>query len=378
MALYSDEIIEEIRISNDIVDVVREYVQLKKTGKNYMGLCPFHKEKTPSFSVEPSKQLFYCFGCAKGGNVVNFIQLIENLSFRESIEFLANRAGIQLPGDESEEEQKRRKIRDELININTEAARFFYSQIFIPENTIARLYLQKRGIGNKILNRFGIGYCPETDDSLFQYLKRKGFSEGSICLSGLVSHGKSGVYYDRFKGRIMFPIFDIKGKVIAFGGRVINQEGPKYMNSPETPVYHKGNVLYAMNFARQSDKKRIFVVEGYMDVISLHQSGIINSVGTLGTALTEEQGRILKKYAEEVIISYDSDAAGQAAAMRSLDILNRLGCNVKVLEIPKGKDPDEYIRSKGKEEFEKIAENSVTLLEYKAKKLKMEIDTSTA
>jgi len=377
MAFYNEDIIEEIRSNNDIVDVVGEYVQLKRTGKDYMGLCPFHNEKTPSFSVVPSKQIFYCFGCKTGGDVLRFIRLIENLNYKEAIEFLAERAGIQLPENESEEEKKKLKIKNEIININTEAARFFYNQIFVPENKEARDYLQKRGIGNKILNSFGIGYCPKDRSALLIYLKNKGFSEKSIHASGLIYLSKSGAYYDRFSGRIMFPIFDVKGNVIGFGGRIIDESGPKYMNSPETLVYHKGRHLYGMNFAKHSNSKSIFVVEGYMDVISLHQNGIINAVASLGTALTEEQGKILKRYAEEVIIAYDADAAGQAATMRGLDILQKLGCSVKVLEIPKGKDPDEFIKENGKEAFEKIAEKSYTLIEYKAKQLKKEIDNDS-
>lgn len=374
---YAEELIEEVRLANDIVDVVSEYVKLERKGKDYFGLCPFHKEKTPSFSVVPSKQIFYCFGCGKGGNVFQFIMNAENLDYLESVRLLADRAKIQLPEGESEEEKEKLKLRDSLIKINTEAARFYYNELGLPSNGKVREYLKNRRIKPQTVKRFGMGYSPESWDALLKHLQSKGFDEDAILKSGLVLKKKNGGYYDRFRGRLMFPIFDIRGNVIGFGGRVLDKSLPKYMNSPETFLYSKSKNLYALNFAKNSGQKKILIVEGYMDVISLHQSGIINTVASLGTALTESQGRILKKYAEEIIISYDADMAGQAAAIRGLDLLDGMGCNVKVLSVPDGKDPDEFVKNHGKDAFLKLIENAVPLVEYKTRILKNEIDTST-
>ncbi|HHV98544.1 MAG TPA: DNA primase [Clostridiaceae bacterium] len=374
---YPEDIIEEVRISNDIVDVVMEYVRLERKGKDYFGLCPFHKEKTPSFSVAPAKQIFYCFGCGKGGNVIQFIMEIENLSYIDAVKLLADRARIQLPDGDSPEEKEKALIKRRLIEINTEAARFFFSMLNSPKGEKARWYLKNRDIKESIIRKFGIGYSGDSWNELFIYLKKKGFEEEHILKSGLVLLNKAGTFYDRFRERIMFPIFDIRGNVIAFGGRVMDSSKPKYMNSPETVVYNKSKNLYALNFAKNSGEKRLIIVEGYMDVISLHQSGIINTVASLGTALTESQGRTLKKYAEEVIISFDADTAGQAATMRGLDLLSDIGCNVKVLKIPDGKDPDEFIRKNGVDAFKKLIDKSISLVEYKIEILKKNIDTDT-
>lgn len=374
---YTDDLIEEIRINNDIVDVVSEYVKLEKKSKYFFGLCPFHKEKTPSFSVTPSKQMFYCYGCGKGGNVIQFIMGIENLSYIDAVKYLADRAKIQLPEGESAEEIEKAKLRQELLKVNVEAARFFFSQLSSPQGERARQYLKKRNISEQVVRRFGIGYSPEEWEGLFNHLKSKGFEENTIIKSGLVIPKKNGGCYDRFRERVMFPIFDIRGNVIGFGGRVTDSSMPKYMNSPETPVYNKGKNLYALNFAKNSGEKKLIIVEGYMDVISLHQCGIINTVASLGTALTESQGRLLKKYAEEIIISYDADTAGQAATMRGLDLLNDIGCNVKVLMLPQGKDPDEYIKNNSADEFKKLVDNSISLIEYKIKVLRKKADIST-
>ncbi|HHW49541.1 MAG TPA: DNA primase [Clostridiaceae bacterium] len=374
---YPDEIIEEIRISNDIVDVVMEYVKLERKGKDYFGLCPFHKEKTPSFSVVPTKQIFYCFGCGRGGNVIHFIMNIENLEYIEAVKMLADRAGIQLPEGDSREEKEKAFLKREITRINTEAARFFFEALNSPRGEKAREYLRKRKIKEQTVKRFGIGYAYEAWDELYKHLLAKGFNKEHIIKSGLVIPGKKGGCYDRFRDRLIFPIFDVRGNVIAFGGRVLDSSTPKYLNSPETVLYNKGKNLYALNFAKNSGEKSLLIVEGYMDVISLHQNGIINAVASLGTAMTESQGRLLKKYAEEVIISFDSDAAGQAAAMRGLDLLNDIGCNVRVLVIPDGKDPDEYVRENGAEAFRKIINNSISLIEYKIRILKKQIDTGT-
>jgi len=375
---YPEELIEEIRMSNDILDVVSEYVKLEKKGKNYFGLCPFHREKTPSFCVDNTKQMFYCFGCGKGGSVIQFIQNAENLEYIEAVKFLAERVKITLPEGESEEEKKRALKIQKIIKINTDAARFFYEQLNAPGNSEARQYLAKRKVSESIAKKFGLGYSNNEWDSLYKYLRSKNYSDQDLADSGLVIARKDGNgYYDRFRGRLMFPIFDLRGNVIGFGGRVLDDSLPKYMNSPETIVYNKRKNLYALNFAKNSSDKRIIVVEGYMDVISLYQFGIINTVASLGTALTESQGRLLKKYAEEIIISYDADTAGQDATMRGLNLLNDIGCNVKVLLIPKGKDPDEFIKTNGAEAFRKLVDNALTLVEYKIKMLKKQIDTTT-
>lgn len=374
---YPEELIEEIRINNDIVDVVGEYVKLEKKGKDYFGLCPFHREKTPSFSVAPTKQIFYCFGCGKGGNVIQFTMYAENLDYIEAVRHLADRARIELPEGESEEEKARARLKQELVKINTEAARFYFGKLNAKGSQKALDYLRNRGIGEQTARRFGLGYSSSEWDALYKHLLDKGFEENAVVNSGLVIRNKTGGYFDRFRDRIMFPIFDLRGNVIGFGGRVIDNSMPKYMNSPETAVYSKGKGLYAMNMAKNSGKSSIIIVEGYMDVISLHQNGIINTVASLGTALTESQGRILKKYAEEIIISYDADVAGQAATLRGLELLNEIGCNVRVLIIPQGKDPDEFIRRNGVEAFRKILDNALTLVEYKIRALKNGIDTDS-
>ncbi len=374
---YPDELIEEIRISNDILDVVGEYVKLEKKGKNYFGLCPFHREKTASFSVDNTKQMYHCFGCGKGGSVIQFVMDAENLDYIEAIKFLAEKARITLPEGGSEEERKKALKTQEIIKINTEAARFYYERLNDTKSADARFYLQKRKVSEGVIKKFGIGYSSNEWNLLYNFLKSKNYSDEDLVSSGLVLAKKSGDgYYDRFRGRIMFPIFDLRGNVIGFGGRVLDDSLPKYMNSPETIVYNKRRNLYALNFAKNSGEKRIIVVEGYMDVISLYQFGIINTVASLGTALTESQGRILKKYAEEIIISYDADTAGQAATMRGLNLLDDIGCNVKVLLIPKGKDPDEFIKANGAEAFKKLLDNALSLAEYKIKVLKSQVDTT--
>ncbi len=374
---YSDELIEEIRVNNDIVDVVSEYVQLDKKGKNYFGLCPFHKEKTPSFSVEAGKQIFYCFGCGKGGNVVHFISLAEKLDYIESIRFLADRAKIALPEDNDEKQLEKSRKRQLVSNINLIAARYFNDVLNSKQGEKGAAYLAKRQISGSIARRFGLGYSTEDWDGLYKHLMEQGIKDDDALLSGLVLKSSKGTIYDRFRGRLMFPIFDVRGNVIGFGGRVLDNSLPKYMNSPETVVYSKGKHLYALNYAKNSESKKLIVVEGYMDAISLHQNGINNAVASLGTALTESQGRMLKKYSEEIIISYDADTAGQAATQRGLELLNDIGCNVKVLTVPDGKDPDEYIRKNGVEGFRKLASDALSLVEYKIRVLRKEHDLST-
>jgi len=367
----SDVMIDEIRSSNHIIDVVSEYVQLEKRGKDFFGLCPFHREKTPSFTVIPNKEIYYCFGCNKGGNVIHFMMDIEKIDFREALKHLADRAKITLPDKSSGFSEKEALLKKDISELNREAARHFYNTLVSENGKVAREYLSGRQISEKTARRFGLGFASQEWDSLFKTVQHKGYSPEAIERCGLFSINKNGGFYDKFRNRLMFPIFNITGSVIAFGGRLIdNTEGPKYMNSPETPVYTKGRHLYALNFAKAVQNKQIFVVEGYMDVISMHQSGFVNTVASLGTALTENQARILKKYAEELVICYDSDSAGQAATLRGLDILKNIGCNVKVLTILDAKDPDEYIRKNGTAAFKEMVANSHSLVEYKVAKLK--------
>jgi DNA primase len=373
---YSDDIIEEIRINNDIVDVVSEYVRLEKKGKNYFGLCPFHREKTPSFSVEPVKQIFYCFGCGKGGNVFHFISLAENISYFESVRFLADRARIVLPegSDKAGAELARKK--QQVLRANWLAAKYFNDTLFKKKNESAARYLKKRGITERTAMKFGIGYSEEESYGLYNYLKANDINEEVMVQSGIFVRARDGRLLNRFRGRLMFPIFDVIDNVIGFGGRVLEGSAPKYINSPETIVYNKRNNLYALNFAKNAGKDRLIVVEGYMDVISLYQGGINNVVASLGTSLTERQGRLLKRYSEETVISFDPDTAGQAATLRGLDLLDRIGCNVKVVVIPDGRDPDEYIRKNGPKSFNDLVDNSLPLVEYKVKLIKTRHDIS--
>lgn len=377
--LFPEDLIEEIRVNNDIVDVISEYVKLDKKGKNYFGRCPFHNEKTASFSVEPVKQIFNCFGCGKGGNVIHFIMGIENLDFPEALKLLADRAKISIPETNTGvQDDAQARLKKELLEINIEAARFFHNNLMNEKNKAPLAYLLDRRIERQTIIKFGLGYAADSFDSLHRHLKSNGHSEKAIISSGLVIFKEeTKKIYDRFRGRVMFPIFDIRGNVIAFGGRVMDSSQPKYMNSPETEVYHKGKHLYAMNFAKNACAKQIILAEGYMDVISLHQSGIINAVAPLGTALTENQGKLLKKYTEEIVLSFDSDNAGQAAALRSLDLLNEIGCNVKVLTIPSGKDPDEFIKTRGVDEFRRLVSKARNLVDFKLDLLDNKIDTTT-
>ena len=367
---YPDEVIEEIIEKNDIVDVVSDYVKITRKGKDYFGLCPFHREKTPSFSVVPAKQIFYCFGCGKGGNVINFIKNIENVEFLDALKMMADRASVQLPESNDKNERQKSGYFKKLVEINTEAARFYYSNIKDNPGGEADLYIQGRKIKEGTTVRFGIGYANGSWDSLLKYLKSKDYIEKDIETAGLILKSKKGTYYDRFRNRIMFPIIDIRNRVIGFGGRLISGEGPKYMNSPETPVYNKSTSLYGINIAKNSKAEKMVIVEGYMDCIALHQAGFSNCVASLGTALTIKQARMLKKMVPEVIIAYDMDQAGRNAALRGLDMIASLGCGVKVLEIPEGKDPDDFIKRNGNTAFGQLLESALPLVEYKAKLLR--------
>lgn len=369
MVRYSDELIDEIRNRNDIVDVISQYVVLKRSGRNFFGLCPFHKEKSPSFSVSPDKQIFHCFGCGVGGNVFHFVSKIENLSFRETIEMLAEKSGVELPTLEGQEDTKLLQLKSKVYEINKITAEFYHENLYKPTAKPAQEYVKKRKLDNNTLKNFLIGYSGNYNE-LYTMLRQKGFTEEEILASSLVNKTQDGKFIDRFRGRLMFPIQDTRNRVIAFGGRVLDDSKPKYINSPENIVYSKGRHLFGLNVAKKGDLKRIIIVEGYMDAISLHQRGISYAVASLGTAMTEAQGRLLRKSSQQVIIGYDSDGAGQAATMRGLEILQGLGCDVRILQIEGAKDPDEFVIKYGPERFEKQVDKAISLVEYKVKVLK--------
>ncbi len=375
MVQYSQELIDEIINANDIVDVISQYVQLKRRGRSFFGLCPFHKEKSPSFSVSPDKQLFNCFGCHTGGTVIHFISKIEHLNFREAVEFLAERANIALPVSNNTEDLQKQYLKDRMYAINEETATFYHENLYKPTAKLAQDYVKQRKLDNKTLKLFRIG-CSGNYNELYNHLKSKGFKDEEIVATGLVNKNEKGQFIDRYRKRLMFPIVDIRGKVIAFGGRILekNDKMAKYINSPENLIYSKRRNLFALNIAKNSDSKKIIMVEGYMDAISLHQRGINNVVASLGTALTEEQGRLLRKYSEQVIISYDSDGAGQDATMRGLEILKNLGCDVRILQMEGAKDPDEYVIKYGTGRFNLLVENAISLTEFKVKMLKQKYD----
>ncbi len=373
MVRYSDELLDEIKSKNDIVDIVSQYVVLKRAGRNYMGLCPFHKEKSGSFCVSPDKQIFHCFGCGVGGNVFHFISKIENLNFKESVEMLANRAGVELPVSGNFEDDKLAKLKSRVYEVNKCAAEFYHENLYKPTAKPGQEYVKKRHLDNKTLKAFKIGYSGRFNE-LYTELKSKGFTEEEILASCLVNRNPDGKFIDRFRNRLMFPIFDTHERVIAFGGRVLDDSKPKYINSPEDIVYSKGRHLFAFNIARKYNSKTIIMVEGYMDAVSLHQRGIHNAVASLGTALTEAQGRLLRRSCEKVIIGYDADGAGQAATLRGLEILQNLGCDIRILQIEGAKDPDEFVVKYGPERFQMYVDKAISLVEFKVKMLKKSLD----
>ena len=379
MAIYTDELKEEIRSANDIVDVISQYVPLKRSGRNFFGLCPFHKEKSPSFSVSPDRQYFHCFGCNKGGDVFTFVSEIERLSFKETIELLAERAGIDLPVAENSEFNKNQYLKDRMYKINSAAAIFYHERLYKPLAKIAQEYVKKRKLDNNTIKAFKIGYSGEYNE-LYKHLRSSGFKDDEILQTGLVNKTDKGEFIDRFRKRLMFPIMDVSGKVIAFGGRKLekNEKLAKYINSNENLVYSKKKHLFALNLAKQSNSKKLILVEGYMDAVSLYQRGITNVIASLGTALTEEQGRLIRKYSEQVIISYDSDSAGQDAILRALGILDKQGCDARVLQMEGAKDPDEYVVKYGSGRFNLLVENAISLTEFKIKMLKQKYDLNNS
>lgn len=373
MARYSEEILNEVRQSNDIVDVISQYVHLKRSGRNYFGLCPFHNEKSPSFSVSPDKQIFHCFGCGVGGNVITFVSQIEGLNFVETVQMLAERANIQLPTLQNNGDTQREILKDKVYKVNEFAAEYYHQNLYKPQAKMAQEYVKKRQLTNETLKSFRIGFSGKFDE-LYQELKKQGFQEQEILESGLVNKNERGQYIDRYRNRLMFPICDARGRVIAFGGRVLDDSKPKYINSPENVVYSKGRHLFGLNVAKKGDTKKILIVEGYMDVISLHQRGITNVVASLGTALTEQQGWLLRKNSEQIILSFDSDEAGIKAKLRSIEILQNMGCDLRVLQLEGAKDPDEYILKYGNMRFQNAVDKAFSVVEFKVKILKKELN----
>ena len=355
MARYSDEIIDDVRQSNDIVDVISQYVRLKRSGRNYFGLCPFHNEKSPSFSVSPEKQIFHCFGCGVGGNVFTFLTKIEGINFVEAVQLLAERANIQLPTLENNVDSAKEALKAKVYKVNEFTAKYYHENLYRPESKMAQEYIKKRKLSNETLKAFQIGFSGKFDE-LYKELKKQGFEDREILESGLVNKNERGQYIDRYRNRLMFPICDTRGRVIAFGGRVLDDSKPKYINSPENIVYSKGRHLYGLNVAKKYDiKKRLLIVEGYMDVVSLHQREIHNVVASLGTALTQQQGYLLRNNTEQIILSYDSDEAGQTAKVRAMEILQNMG---------------KY----GNARFQNLVDKAISVIEFKVKILRQSLN----
>ena len=350
---YSEELIEEIRSRSDIVDVISGYVKLKRKGSSWFGLCPFHNEKSPSFSVSRDKQMYYCFGCGAGGNVFTFLMEYENFSFVEALQFLADRAGIQLPQQEySKEARQEADLKSQLLKIHKEAAQFYFYQLKSQNGKTAYQYLLDRGLSRETIVHFGLGSASRYSGALYRYLKEKGYSDELLIQTGLFLQDEKRGMYDKFWNRVMFPIMDVNNRVIGFGGRVMGDGKPKYLNSPETKIFDKSRNLYGLNFARSSRKKNLIACEGYMDVIAMHQAGFDNAVASLGTALTAAQASLMKRYTDEVLLLYDSDEAGRKAAVRAIPLLRRAGLGQKVVDLSPYKDPDEFIKAEGAQAFE--------------------------
>lgn len=374
---YPEELIEEVRTRNDIVEVISGYVRLQKKGSNYFGLCPFHNEKSPSFSVSPGKQMYYCFGCGAGGNVITFLMEYENQTFPEAVRTLAQRAGIALPeADDSKEAKQADSRRAKLLEINKEAAKYFYYQLRTERGSVGMEYLRKRELSDETMNHFGLGYANKYSNDLIQYLKSKGYSEDLIRDAGLCNVDEKHGMYDKFWNRVMFPIQDINHRVIGFGGRVMGDGKPKYLNSPETEIFDKSRNLYGLNFARTSRKGNVILCEGYMDVIAMHQAGFTQAVASLGTAFTSGQASLLRRYANEILLSYDSDGAGVNAALRAIGILKEAGMTGRVINLEPYKDPDEFIKALGGEEFQKRLDHSENSFFFELRQLQKNYDLS--
>lgn len=372
---FSESFLQEVADRNSIEDVVGSYVRLsKRSGANLFGLCPFHSEKTPSFSVSPDKQIYHCFGCGKGGSVINFIMEIENLSFPDAVEFLARRAGLEIPDDRDDQG---RRDRDRILSLNREAARFFHEKLLAPGGEAARKYIDERRINRGMVTAFGLGYAPDSWYELTDAMKKKGYSEFELVTAGLGNGNKNGKgVHDVFRSRLMFPVIDVRGNVLGFSGRILGQGEPKYLNSRETPVFNKSRNLFALNLAKKSKNGYIILAEGNIDVVSLHQAGFDSAVASLGTSLTPEQARLISRYTNEVVIAYDSDGAGQKASQRAIGILEKLDLKVRVLRMDGAKDPDEFIKARGSEAFRRLIEGSENHVEYRLRSVMSKYDIS--
>ncbi|MEF2562018.1 MAG: DNA primase [Negativibacillus sp.] len=368
--------IQQLKQSCDMERIVSGYLPLKKKGRYLVGLCPFHSEKSPSFYVYPQNQSFYCFGCGAGGDVITFIRRIENLEYMEAVKLLADRCGLELPMD-SDQSDARSMLKKRVLEINRESARFFHSCLMSEQGRQAYEYLISRGRDRKTIRHFGLGYAPAGWDGLLNHLRAKGFSDNDMLEANVVTKGKYGPH-DRFSNRVIFPIIDLRGNVVAFGGRALDDKGAKYLNSSDTPVFKKSKTLFALNFAKTSKRPGLILAEGYMDVIAIHQAGFDNAVATLGTALTEEQARLISQYAERVVLAYDSDGPGQAATKRAMNIFDEVGVKVSVLSMTGAKDPDEFIKKYGTERFAMLLDNSRNPVEFELSKLRTTYDTAQA
>ena len=369
----SERFLDELVARTDIVDLVSESVRLTKKGGSYWGCCPFHSEKTPSFHVVPDRQIYKCFGCGKGGGVINFVMEQENLPFRDAVAVLAKRAGLQVPefgGGSSGMRERREK----LLEINRQAARIFHKWLYAPEGAEGLAYLQHRGLSRATLTNFGLGFAPNRWDALIEELAKQGYDKRDLLDAGLAVNNKDGRIYDRFRNRVMFPIIDVRGNVIGFGGRVMDDSTPKYLNSPETPVYNKSRNLFALNIAKKSKAGRVILTEGYMDTIALHQAGFDSALASLGTSLTEEHAQLLSRYFKDAVIAYDGDKAGVAAAQRAIPLLEKAGLKVRVLRMTGAKDPDEFIKAQGREAFARLLDKSENQVDYRLSQIQKKYD----
>ncbi|MDD2956160.1 MAG: DNA primase [Oscillospiraceae bacterium] len=376
--MLSEQFLQELKLRNDIEGVISSYVPVKRRGRNLVCLCPFHNEKSPSFTVYPDNQSFYCFGCGTGGDVITFIRRVENLEYIEAVKLLADRAGLAMPEDGYDDRAARMKSR--VLEANRETARFYFSCLMSPMGKQALEYLRGRGLSDATIRRFGLGFAPDSWDMTLRHLTQKGFTREELaaaCIAVQSSKDKTR-YFDQFRGRVMFPIIDIRGNVIAFGGRIMGEGGPKYLNSPDTPVFKKSRNLFALNLAKATKENVLILAEGYMDVIALHQGGFGNAVATLGTSLTSEQARLISQYANTVVIAYDSDGAGQAATKRAINIFGEIGLKVKVLSMTGAKDPDEYIKKYGSQRFKLLIDGSDSAMNFEIEKIRSQYDLDTA
>lgn len=369
-----DRFLDELIARTDIVDLVSESVRLTKKGRNYWGLCPFHSEKTPSFSVSADKQIYKCFGCGKGGGAINFVMELDNLPFRDAVALLAKRAGLEVPDSGYSAGAKER--REKLLTINKQAARTFHRWLYAPEGAEGLAYLQRRGLSRRTLTSFGLGFAPNRWDALIQELGQQGYDKRDLLDAGLAVSNQDGRIYDRFRNRVMFPIIDIRGEVIGFGGRVMDDSTPKYLNSPDTPVYNKSRNVFALNIAKKSKAGRVILTEGYMDTTSLHQAGFDSAVASLGTSLTPEHAQLLSRYFPEAIIAYDGDGAGVSAAQRAIPLLERAGMKVRVLRMTGAKDPDEFIKQYGRDAFLRLLDQSENQVDYRLEQIRKKYDLS--